>query len=101
MYKSGFIDLTTEKFYQNIGGGHPSNAHEIIDDNPKLKELFEKEEIYINFEDFLIFKANFAKVGNCGKSCIIIKATSMFKKKLKSCMRKYELMDYEILEWMH
>ena len=101
MYKSGFIDLTTGKFYQNIGKGHPTNAHEIINNNPELKELFKKETRYTNYEDFLIFSANFAKVGNCGKSYIIIKSTSIYKRKLKYYMQKYELIDYDILEWFH
>ena len=103
--KSGFIDLNTGEFHRNgevlQKCGHPDNAHYLIDANPKLADLYKQETQYKDREDFLIFRANFAKVGSCGKKNIIIKSTSMFKKKLKYCMKKYGLMDYEILEWTH
>ncbi len=100
-YQSGFIDLRTGYFYRNSGDGHPNNAHYIVDESPTLSKLYEKEDLYKDYEDFLIFRANFAKVGNCGQKCIIIKATSMFKKTLKRCMEKYGLEGYEISEWLH
>lgn len=100
-YQSGFIDLRTGYFYRNSGDGHPANAHYIVDENPSLARLYEKETRYKDYEDFLIFRANFAKVGNCGKKCIIIKATSMFKRALEKCIEKYDLQDYEVSEWSH
>ena len=81
-YQSGFIDLKTGHFYRNSGDGHPTNAHYIIDKDPLLSKMYEKETRYKDYEDFLIFRANFAKVGNCGQRCIIIRASSMFKKML-------------------
>lgn len=100
-YQSGFIDLRTGHFYRNSGYGHPTNAHYIIDSNLLLSQMYEKETKYKDCEDFLIFRANFAKVGNCGQKCIIVSAGSMFKKMLKYCIRRYDLEDYEISEWVH
>lgn len=75
LYQSGFIDLRTGHFYRNSGDGHPTNAHYIIDKDPLLSKMYEKETRYKDYEDFLIFRANFAKVGNCGQRCIIIRAS--------------------------
>jgi hypothetical protein len=100
-YQSGFIDLKTGHFYRNSGDGHPTNAHYIIDKDPLLSKMYEKETRYKDYEDFLIFRANFAKVGNCGQKCIVIRAGSIFKKTLKYCIRRYDLEDYEISEWVH
>ena len=42
-YQSGFIDLKTGHFYRNSGDGHPTNAHYIIDKDPLLSKMYEKE----------------------------------------------------------
>lgn len=100
-YQSGFIDLRTGYFHRNSGDGHPSNAHYIVDESSILAKLYEKETRYKDYEDFLIFRANFAKVGNCGQKCIIIRAGSMFKKMLRSYIKQYGLEEYEVIEWVH
>lgn len=102
VYLTGFIDLYTRTFYSNIGNGHGLNAKSIILDNPKLQAMYERESEYKNFEDFLIFRANYAKVGMAGQRCVIIKSTSPFKNSMKIILRECNIPeDYTVIEWIH
>jgi hypothetical protein len=95
-----------ERFYPNFGLGHPANAQRIVDENPKLRSYYEKvskeDHRYEDYEEFLLYKMDFAKYGMSGDACVIIRRTSPYKQKLKGILRHLGLEvpdDDKIYEW--